>query len=166
MTIDRWEVDLIRSAKTRASLKNLEFSITPEYIRSLFEASGGKCQLTGIPFDFDKSYVPYERRPYVPSIDRINPSAGYTEGNVRLICSAVNIAMNTWGMPVLMRIATALIDGAPESKRRPHLLTRRRNSKKYGVRWEAFIRKNGVQHNLGTFSTIAEAHRAYDIFVA
>ena len=39
------------------------------------------------------------------SLDRIDSSKGYTVENCRLVCTAVNLAMNEWGEDVLERIA-------------------------------------------------------------
>lgn len=44
------------------------------------------------------------RRPLAPSIDRIDSSLGYTRQNCRIVCAAVNYAMNVWGEDVLWRL--------------------------------------------------------------
>lgn len=166
MATEQWATELTRSAKTRANIKNLEFDIDAEYVLSLFCSSGGRCQLTGIPFIFSRDGLEgKERRPYAPSIDRIDHKHGYTKGNVRLVCASVNIAMNNWGFDVLLRIARALIGEDPEVGRRKYLIVRRRNSKRHGVRWEAKIKKQGTEHHLGTFNNHREIMAAYDAFM-
>lgn len=45
------------------------------------------------------------RRPYVVSIDRIDSAKGYEAKNIRLVVSAVNLAMNEWGLEIFDRIA-------------------------------------------------------------
>ncbi len=48
--------------------------------------------------------------PFAPSLDRIDSSKGYEEGNVRIVCLMVNLAMNTWGHGPLEKVALALAD--------------------------------------------------------
>lgn len=61
--------------------------------------------VSGIPFEFENSKGDGRRRPWIPSIDRIDSSKGYTKGNCRIVCCAVNIAMNNYGEDVLARIS-------------------------------------------------------------
>lgn len=87
----------------------MEFQIDAHYVRYLFEKSGGKCALTGIQFDCNFGSA-YSRRPWAPSLDRIDSKIGYVEGNCRLVCVAVNTALNEWGLDVLRTIAEALLE--------------------------------------------------------
>lgn len=92
----------------RAKNKNIDCTLTIEEIDALLEKSGGKCALTGIKFDMlnDKQY---RTRPWIPSIDRIDNTRGYTIDNVRLIANAVNLALNEFGDDVFYKIAEGLI---------------------------------------------------------
>lgn len=65
--------------------------------------AAGACEVTGIPFSLDRGES--GRRPYAPSLDRRDSSGGYTSENCRLVCVAVNVAMNEWGAELLLRIA-------------------------------------------------------------
>lgn len=47
----------------------------------LFEAQGARCALTGIGFDLRVVGTGQARRPFAPSLDRIDASAGYTRDN-------------------------------------------------------------------------------------
>lgn len=60
------------------------------------------CALTGIKFD------PYERA-FTPSIDRIDSSRGYTQDNVRVVCLAINYAINEWPIEKFEAIVNAYI---------------------------------------------------------
>jgi hypothetical protein len=93
-----------RNAKTR----NLEFSLTPEDILKIAARHGNVCAVSGLEFDLSgaKNNV---RRPYFPSIDRIDNAKGYVRGNVRVVCVAVNVAMNVWGESVLRKIAESMV---------------------------------------------------------
>lgn len=69
-----------------AKQRNLEFSITKEYIWNLFLKQNRKCVLTGIKIGF-----PYEFKDiYTASLDRIDSNKGYIEGNVQWVHKIVN----------------------------------------------------------------------------
>lgn len=81
--------------------------LTYEDFDRLWARAGGRCELTGIPFSFDKQ--PHHwKRPFGPSVDRIDNARGYTPENCRLVCTAVNLALNEFGEDVLRKIAAAL----------------------------------------------------------
>lgn len=75
------------AARNRARDKSLPFSITLEYVRSMYDAAiaDGYCTVLGIPLE--RGNVP---SPNTPSIDRIIPSLGYVPGNVRIISLRAN----------------------------------------------------------------------------
>jgi len=81
-----------------------------EYLIKLFERNSGRCALTGMPFRLEH-YEKSRRNPYAPSIDRIDNGLGYTEGNVRLVLTFVNLAIADYGEDVFRRVATAYITG-------------------------------------------------------
>lgn len=87
---------LFVSAKERARLNNLEFDIDKDFIMLLYENQSKKCSVTGIEFEHQK-IENLRRRPFAPSLDRINSDAGYTKDNVRLVCAIVNIALSDFG---------------------------------------------------------------------
>lgn len=83
----------------------------------LFEAQGARCALTGIPFDLRVVGVGQARRPFAPSLDRIDSSGGYTRDNTRLVCQAVNFALNAFGEDVFREISLAAAEFDPERVR-------------------------------------------------
>jgi hypothetical protein len=108
---------LWRAAKTRARQKNIPFSITHDNLAAMVQVQGYACALTSIPFDFDRTgrREKLRRKPFRPSVDRIEPSLGYVAGNVRVVCAAVNMALNEWGEDVLEIVAIAFLE-----KRKAH----------------------------------------------
>lgn len=56
---------------------------------------GGKCELTGIPFDNDWSEE-YVMNPFSASPDRIDSNKGYTKENTRWVCWWVNQAFGQY----------------------------------------------------------------------
>lgn len=67
-------------------------------------ALSGRCEITGLPFTLHKPEG-YRRRPYAPSVDRIDASKPYQDDNVRVVCVCVNYALNEWGEKVLRQMA-------------------------------------------------------------
>lgn len=105
--MDRVKLALFSSMKKRAREKGFDVMSKSEF-ETLWINSNQRCSLTGIRFSTKR--LPNKNiRPWVPSVDRINSSMGYQIDNCRLVCSAVNIAMNEWGEGVLLRIARAII---------------------------------------------------------
>jgi hypothetical protein len=84
----------IRSAKKREfESKKLifEVDITCEYLKELWEKQNGKCALTNIDLILERNHLPFQA-----SLDRIDCSKGYVQGNVRFICLIANYARNKW----------------------------------------------------------------------
>lgn len=86
---------LIRGSKNRAKNYNLAFDLDQKFLKELYHNQDGKCAITNIDFCFEKSKS--FRRPFSPSIDRIDSSLGYSKNNVRLVCTIVNLALNEFG---------------------------------------------------------------------
>ncbi len=103
----RYSLKLV--ARTRANAKGrrgIPFGICRADVEAMLRASHYQCAVTGTPL----SLVTVGRhRPFAPSIDRRDSSAGYTKENCRVVCMAANFAMNAWGEDVLRTIATHMI---------------------------------------------------------
>lgn len=161
---------IYRSARKGAVRRKIPFSITYGDLDVVWAACGGKCEVTGIPFDLTPAKDGV-RRAFAPSLDRKDSSAGYELSNVRFVCVAVNYAMNVWGEDVLMAIVfgmynakrvgekyrTGKIDGVIP----PHI---RAVKTRHGIRFRARVRpthhKFGKDLLIGTFETVAEAVEA------
>lgn len=99
-----WVVTLeaARTAKKRAAKRGMEYTLAHDDLRRMYDA--GACAISGVAFSTWKPASAF-RSPWVPSLDRIDPSKGYTPDNTRLVCAAVNLAMNEWGEDVVRRWA-------------------------------------------------------------
>lgn len=89
----------VRKIKDRCRRKNKKNGITASYLKSLWKSQKGICPYTNL-----KMTLPYHRvkgfrnkeNPCRASLDRIDSSQGYVEGNVEFVCLAVNLAKNTF----------------------------------------------------------------------
>jgi hypothetical protein len=100
---------LITESKNRAKEKSLDFDLDKDFIFSLYEEQDKKCSISGILFD-SESNPEFRIRPWAPSIDRINSKLGYTKNNVRLVCIAVNLAINQFGDSIFDKMCTSYVE--------------------------------------------------------
>ena len=97
---------LLRDARSRSKKKGAVCDLTREWLSGRFIS--GVCELTGLPFDFsqkDKSAT----QPFAPSLDRKDPTKGYTKDNVRLVIWAINMALADHGEAVFAKVAAAYL---------------------------------------------------------
>lgn len=105
-----------RNVDKNAFTRGIPFGISMDHIIDLGNKTGWCCAITGRPFSLGK--LPnWDRRPFAPSIDRIESSGAYMSGNVRLVCAAVNLAMNEWGEDVFGELARAYVERQARLKR-------------------------------------------------
>lgn len=84
-------LSVVRAGSRR---REIPFEITAEYAWKVFQEQEGKCKLTGAPLKF---YGYRERkRGFVQtaSLDRIDSTKGYVEGNVQWVHKDVNLMKN------------------------------------------------------------------------
>jgi hypothetical protein len=99
-----WLTTIFSKAKQRSKKKKREFILTFDELKELAINTRGRCTLTNIQFSEvnpNNSRV----RPFVPSLDRIDSSAGYSKDNCRLICAALNLALMDFGESVFNQLA-------------------------------------------------------------
>lgn len=95
--------------RARSIKAGMQFYLPWQEIFRMGEEQEWKCAISGLPFD--REYQKEERAAYNPfgiSVDRIDNSKGYERKNVRLVLTAVNFALNTWGDDIFIKIATAV----------------------------------------------------------
>jgi hypothetical protein len=88
-------------ARMNAAKRKIEFDLTQSEFERLVKRARGRCMLSGIEFEFKCSSG--KKRPFAPSLDRIDSSKGYAVENCRLICVIANYALNQWGDVPLIR---------------------------------------------------------------
>lgn len=63
-----------------------------------------KCEITGKDFTWGS------KEPTSLSIDRIDPTKGYTKDNVRFVCWWINTAMGDWGIDTVVKLIKEWMD--------------------------------------------------------
>jgi hypothetical protein len=79
-----------------------------EDLIAAWRKSEERCAVSGLDFDLRVVGDGQARRPFAPSLDRIDRHKPYTRSNVRLVVSIANFAMNAWGEEPLRELASAV----------------------------------------------------------
>ncbi len=58
-----------------------------QYLKALLEMQEHQCAITGLPFNYERPDEDLELR---PSLDRIDSSGHYSEGNLQVVCMFIN----------------------------------------------------------------------------
>ena len=80
--------------RSKHKFKNSEIISLPK-LAELFRNSGGRCYYTGLEFSTTQP------GPLYLSVDRIDSSKGYVDGNVVFCCWFVNVAKNEWDLDLM-----------------------------------------------------------------
>lgn len=100
-------VDLmLKRVRERARAASIYCDLSADDIRALGNGQLWRCALTGTRFSLDRTDSA-RSRPFAPSIDRIRSGEGYTKTNCRIVCVAVNLALNEYGELVFRKLAMA-----------------------------------------------------------
>ncbi len=85
--------------------KRADVTVTQSYLLELYDQQEGLCALSGIRM----TWATGKSSPTSISVDRIDSDRGYVEGNVRLVCMAVNAFRSTMNDAELLKFAKALV---------------------------------------------------------
>lgn len=97
--------------RVRARAMGLDFDLTPEFLAEKMIA--GSCEATGIPFDLTDGVQGKKKvHHYAPSIDRIDPSRGYTMSNVRLVVYIYNLVKSEYSDATVLEFARQVLASA------------------------------------------------------
>ena len=81
---------------------------TDDDMMTVWERCEGRCAVSGLEFSEVVVGSGRARKPYAPSLDRIDRSRGYEPDNVRLVTAVANFAMNAWGRDPVLDLARAM----------------------------------------------------------
>ena len=107
--LPRWAREMVVRAVWKNGRRWNGASFTESDLRAIWVRCRGCCQLTGMAFLETKVGTGRARRPYAPSLDRIDPERPYTRENCRLVLQAVNFALNAWGDEVFALVTEAAV---------------------------------------------------------
>ena len=85
-----------------AKRRFIEFNITIEYASEIFIKQDKKCAMTGLPLIFKKS----QDINRTASLDRIDSSKGYVEGNVQWVHKDINIMKSVFKQDYFIEICS------------------------------------------------------------
>lgn len=100
--------DMHKASLMRARDKGLSHDVSLDDVRTLFLEQRGRCAVSGLPFS-DEEITEASRRPFVPSLDRIDNGKGYTLDNVQMVAAIVNISRGDWGDEAFFRMCRGVV---------------------------------------------------------
>lgn len=95
---------LIGQIKHRAKKRGYGMNLTPEYLKEIWDIQKGVCPYSGLNMTFFNLDTKRRVRSGLPtqiSVDRIDSSQGYIQGNIELVCLAINYAKNGFSREVM-----------------------------------------------------------------
>lgn len=108
---------LLQHARIGAKSRGIPFGLSLCDLEEIWLRCEGYCEVSGLPFNLEFSEA-HKRRPYAPSIDRVDCAKGYYKENCRLVCTSVNLAMNDFGEDILWEIACSMMMRRTKQRRR------------------------------------------------
>jgi hypothetical protein len=85
-------------------------SLTIEQAWELYQKQEGKCALSGLPIFFPAT----NKGEFTASLDRIDSSKGYIEGNVQWVHKDINIMKNKFPQDYFIKICKLVAGGGCE----------------------------------------------------
>lgn len=95
---------MLSNARARSRMLGIPFDLTVEYLQLLIEEAGPTCPVLGIPYTTGIG-AGGKALPGSRSLDRIEPSDGYTQGNVQVISWRANNLKSDGTPQELMMVA-------------------------------------------------------------
>ena len=93
--------------KNSAIKRGIPYELKVDDVYAMMKATGFRCAVSGIAFA-KRASSDGKRDPWAASIDRIESRQGYSIENSRVVCLAANLAMNEWGLDVLLRLSRGI----------------------------------------------------------
>jgi len=97
---------LKRGAEGGKGRKALPFEVTIEYLAELLDRQGNRCALTGMPISY---------RDKTASVDRMDSSSGYIEGNLQWVHKDVNMMKRHYSLGYFAFLCKKVCDNADRS---------------------------------------------------
>jgi len=85
----------LKRIKSRAEKIKVDFDLTVEYLWDLYEMQDAACALSGLHIRFSNSWASLADQ--TCSLDRIDSTKGYIQGNVQWVHKDINFMKHTFG---------------------------------------------------------------------
>lgn len=89
--LTRWVDTTTADVRGRAKRRGIKYTLTKEFLRSLYTNQHSKCVYCTNEFDLNGTQHDHKRS---PSVDRLIPEHGYVEDNIVLCCHRCNTIKN------------------------------------------------------------------------
>jgi len=155
----------LNSIMIGAKKRNLEYDVAPEYLWTLFMDQDKKCALSDVEITLDPQFsVHYatKRITQTASLDRINSSRGYVEGNVQWVHKNINLLKGSLSQSKFIELCELV---TKTTKPEPKIRIVARTSFEGIHRWaqcpieEVSYLRNYHRH---IFNVIAKAYASHD----
>lgn len=103
-----WCNHIIKSANGSKKRRVIELKIDKEYAWNLFLEQNGKCKLTGLDLKFPERQVD---KSWTASLDRIDSSLGYIEGNVQWVHKDINMMKRIYSQDYFIKMCRLVANG-------------------------------------------------------
>jgi uncharacterized protein (DUF1919 family) len=90
-----------------AQVRNIEVSISIEDVQELWERSGGRCALTGLPIA-----LTCDKGGRTASLDRIDGKLPYTKNNVQFVHKDINLMKNKFKEDYFLKMCKLVVKHA------------------------------------------------------
>lgn len=102
--------------RNNAKQRGIVFTITIDYAWKLFVLQDGKCALSGLPLHFNTLRQRDPNAVTTASLDRIDSTKGYVEGNVQWLHKNVNFMKHSLSQEVFIYLCHKVATYAKETK--------------------------------------------------
>lgn len=99
--------NILGMIRHRSKAQEMKCDLTLDWLHDKFVA--GKCEITGIPFDFDPPAKKGSKPPFTPSVDRIDPTKGYTMENCQVVVWCLNRAKGEFDYDLMYHWAAPFV---------------------------------------------------------
>lgn len=103
-TLESIFANRIKNIKSRSKKRGIECSLTIENLNSHYTSQNGLCFYTGIPLKPETENEAGHLEFNLLSVDRIDPTKGYTNENIVLCCNSINMLKGTSSIDNLQKI--------------------------------------------------------------